>query len=111
MAEIAVHTPLGVVPKNYILITIEVPKPVRIKLLNPKRLPDNWREFQFTQSTQLLGDEFIKAEKFAVLQVPSAVVQGDFNFLINPRHKDFSKIKWKSAEPFSFDERLFRVTD
>lgn len=111
MAEVAVHTPLGLVPKNYVLITINIPRAVVIKSLNLKQLPKNWRDFQFTQETQKMGDQFIKANKFAVLKVPSAVVQGDFNFLINPRHKDAQKIKWKSAEPFSFDERLFRVKD
>jgi RES domain-containing protein len=38
-----------------------------------------------------------------VLKVPSAVVPGDFNYLINPKHKNFNKIKIKNKEPFSFD--------
>jgi len=59
-------------------------------------------------STQLVGDKFIKAGKFLVLRVPSVVVPGDFNYLINPWHKEFSTIKIVTAEPFSFDERLFK---
>jgi RES domain-containing protein len=41
------------------------------------------------------------------MKVPSAVVQGDFNYLINPFHKDYSRIKIVSTERFSFDNRLF----
>lgn len=109
MAEIAVHAPLGMVPKNYVMISIDIPKSVSIKRLSEKQLPENWRDFQFAQTTQQIGRDFIKAEKFAVLRVPSAVVEGDSNYLINPRHKDARKIKLKSVVPFSFDERLFRV--
>ena len=42
-----------------------------------------------------------------VLKVPSVVVPGDFNYLLNPAHAEFYKVKIKSVEPFNFDERLF----
>ncbi len=41
----------------------------------------------------MLGDKFLKEQKFLVLKVPSATVQGEFNYLINPRHKNFNQIK------------------
>lgn len=41
------------------------------------------------------------------MKVPSAVVQGDFNYLINPQHPDFKKVKIIKKEKFSFDQRLF----
>jgi len=43
----------------------------------------------------------------SVLKAPSAVVQGDFNYLINPNHKEFKKIKVLKTEKFDFDGRLF----
>ncbi len=109
MAEIAVHVPLGLIPRGYLLMSINVPSSIKIKRLSESSLPKNWKDFQFTQSTQKIGDDFIKAGKFAILEVPSAVVEGDSNFLINPRHKDAKKIKLKESVPFSFDERLFRL--
>jgi len=42
-----------------------------------------------------------------VLKVPSSVVDGDHNFLLNPNHKDFGKVSVINIEPFTFDERLF----
>jgi RES domain-containing protein len=43
-----------------------------------------------------------------VLKVPSAVVPGEYNFLLNPNHKYFQKVKILNIESFTFDERLFR---
>jgi RES domain-containing protein len=105
--EIAVHTPLGNIPLDYHLVAIEIPNEVKIKVLTVADLPDDWKSLPHSHSTQKIGDEFISVEKQLVLKVPSVVVQGEFNYLINPSHKDFKKIKIKSIEPFNFDERLF----
>jgi hypothetical protein len=35
-------------------------------------------------------------------------VPGDFNFLINPHHPDFSAIRIIGQEDFPFDPRLFQ---
>jgi RES domain-containing protein len=40
------------------------------------------------------------------MKVPSAVVQGDFNYVINPNHPDAKRIKIVATEEL-FDERLF----
>ncbi|RDI12150.1 RES family NAD+ phosphorylase [Flavobacterium sp. AG291] len=105
--EIAVHTPLGILPIDYVLIAIEIPNTVQITEIKPPALPENWKSLPHAHSTQEIGDAFVTQEKTAVLKVPSAVVQGEFNYLINPSHKDFKKIKVKLIEPFDFDERLF----
>ena len=105
--EIAVHTPLGNVPHDYVLVTIEWPDSVRFLKLDPNKLPKDWRSFPHPNSTQLLGDGFISENKSLIMRVPSVVVQGEYNFLINPFHKEFSKIKVVKTEPFVFDERLF----
>ncbi len=106
-AEIAVHTPLGLLPSDYEIITIEIPDSIKIKTLTKDKLPSDWNSIPHPGSTQEIGDEFIKQNKSAVLKVPSAVVQGDFNYLLNPKHSDFRKVKIKKAEPFGFDDRLF----
>lgn len=107
-AEIAVHTPVGIIPKDYKLVTIEIPDDVDYKKINAMSLPDNWKKFPHSHITQEIGDKFISENKDLCLKVPSAVVQGDFNILINPNHRDFKKIKIINIERFDFDERLFR---
>ena len=41
-----------------------------------------------------------------ILQAPSAIVPEEHNYLLNPAHKDFKKIKLIATEPFTFDPRL-----
>jgi RES domain-containing protein len=55
-----------------------------------------------------MGDELIRLNEFAVIKVPSAVVKGEFNYLVNPHHPDFNTIKIISQEDFPFDKRIFK---
>ena len=105
--EIAVHTPLGNIPLDYRLITLNVPANVSIITLEPTDLPPDWKALPHAHGTQVVGDAFVTYLKAAVLKVPSVVVPGEYNYLLNPAHRDFKKIKIKSIEPFDFDERLF----
>ncbi|HWZ36593.1 MAG TPA: RES family NAD+ phosphorylase [Mucilaginibacter sp.] len=107
MVEVAVHVPLGIIPINYFIAEIDIPEK-DILALSSIDLPANWNSNPFIKDTQLMGDSFLKKAEHLVLQVPAASVPGDFNYLINPRHPDFSKVKLKSIEPFVFDVRLFK---
>ena len=106
--EVAVHLPLGILPHDYCLATIVIPDMIHIEVLDVKKLSSKWNVFPPPVSTQKMGDKFITAHKNLLLKVPSAVVQGDFNYLINPLHPDIKKIKIKHVEPFTFDDRLFK---
>ncbi len=105
--EIAVHTPLGNLPLDYQLISIEIPDDIPILELTDAEIHPDWKSVPHSHSTQKIGDNFILAREYAVLKVPSVVVHGDFNYIINPGHPDSARIKIKAIEPFNFDERLF----
>jgi RES domain-containing protein len=107
VVEVVVHVPVGIIPVNYQLATIEVPDNSILKI-DIKDLPKNWATNPFTRHTQDIGNKFIRNNEFLVLQVPSATVTGDTNYLINPKHLEFNKVKIKSVEPFMFDVRLFK---
>mgnify|MGYP001810454142 CR=1 FL=1 len=106
--EIAVHTPLGNLPQDYMLVSLEIPEDILIDEILATQIPAGWKSFPHAHSTQVIGDNFVLAGKFAVLKVPSVVVQGDFNYILNPAHPESARIKIKSIEPFNFDERLFK---
>jgi len=55
-----------------------------------------------------LGSEWAASLRSLALQVPSAVVEGDWNVLLNPKHPRFAKVVLGAVKPFRFDERLFR---
>jgi RES domain-containing protein len=105
--EIAVHTPLGNIPTDYNLISIELPAKPSVLKLDVAKLPKDWKSFPHPNSTQLLGDKFISEMNYLIMQVPSVIVQGEYNYLLNPKHKDFKKVKIAKIEKFVFDQRLF----
>lgn len=106
-AEVAVHTPLGNIPLNYFLISIDIPDTIDFLELKIIDLSSDWKSLPHSNSTQLIGDQFLEERKCMVMKVPSVVVQGDYNYLLNPAHILFSKIKIVKTEPFEFYERLF----
>jgi RES domain-containing protein len=69
-------------------------------------LPDDWREQPPPPSTRALGDRWASEARSAVLEVPSVIIPGEVNYLLNPAHPQFRKIIIGKAEPFAFDPRL-----
>ena len=69
-------------------------------------LPANWTDPEPPRDLQLIGDEWIHSERSAVLSVPSVIVKYERNYLLNPVHEDFKRIKRSTHEPFRFDFRL-----
>ena len=43
-----------------------------------------------------------------VLTIPSVLIPGESNYLINPRHRNFGKLKIGAPVPFEFDPRLLK---
>jgi RES domain-containing protein len=84
-----------------------VPAVVPAKLIaKPARVPETWRETPHSTATQDFGALWARELRSAVLRVPSAVVPGEFNFLLNPHHAGFKDVKIGKPELFSFDLRL-----
>ena len=108
MAEVAVHFSLATLPGDYVMISIFVPDDISLQKFQVADLPTDWNTFPHPSSTQLIGDKFVIENKYCVLQIPSAVTQGDYNLLINPKHPDFKRIKIISTEKFPFDKRIFK---
>lgn len=108
MAEVAVHFTLATLPDDYMMVTIHVPDNIQFTILEEAALPDDWKNFPHSKSTQLIGDTFVRANQFCLMMVPSVVTKGDFNWLINPNHPDFKDINIVEVEKFPFDKRIFR---
>lgn len=105
-AEVAVHIPLGILPNDYQMIEIYFPDET-ISTISTEDLPENWNSIPHNRLTQMVGDQFVKTMEFLVLKVPSAVVLGDYNYLINPLHDKISEVKIKQIVDYQFDQRLF----
>lgn len=104
--ENIVHRDSKGLQKNFRIMEIGIPDEIKIEKIQETDLIADWKNFYKMPYTQQIGDDWINNSKTAVLQVPSVIVSGDFNYLINPAHKDFSSIKLLSAVPFEFDSRI-----
>jgi RES domain-containing protein len=100
------HIPFGIIPKEYFLITIQIPDTAAILELTEVDMPADWRSNPHSDSTQKIGDIFATELKHLALRVPSVVVPGDFNYLINPSHHQMSEVIITNVEPFEFDSRF-----
>ena len=107
LAECLVHIYTDIIP-SFVLLTIEIPDGIKSDEITLPDLPENWKDYPPNITTQQLGNDFLEENKFPLLKVPSAVVQGEFNYLINPFHQDVEKIKIIEQEKFEFDKRLLK---
>jgi RES domain-containing protein len=77
-------------------------------IIDLKKLPKGWNSQPPTAASKNIGDEWIKAGRFAILALPSVLVPLEKTFLLNPKHPDFRRIKIKDAGNFVLDPRLKR---
>ena len=105
--ELLLHLGQGSILAAYVLIPCTFDEAV-VSRLDRKRLPRNWRSYPAPPELQLIGDEWVKSGGSAVLEVPSAVIDTDSNYLLNPRHVDYQAIRTMHPQPFEFDLRLLK---
>ncbi len=105
MSEVAVHVAFELLKDNYHMMEVELPDD--FLEVSPSSLLEEWNSFPYNESSRHIGDTFVINNEALALRVPSAVVQGEWNVLINPRHKKFSRIKITNVVPFRLDRRLF----
>ena len=77
-----------------------------VETIAAKNLPSDWTEEPPARSTMRLGDLWVREGRSAVLELPSAIIPSESNYLLNPFHPDYQKIKIHSPVAFSFDPRL-----
>ena len=103
--EQLVHLGLSQHLQNYVLIECSFDDKL-ITRINIKQLPPDWRTFPTLVSLQALGNAWYDSGSSVVLQVPSAIIPIEQNYLMNPEHTDFTKVIIGKPQKFAFDERL-----
>jgi RES domain-containing protein len=90
---------------SYAAIPVTFPRAL-VQILPESRWPDKWFSLPIAEPSQQVGKEWVDAMSSVVLQVPSSVVPRESNFLINPLHPKFSKLKIGSPQSLHIDQRL-----
>ena len=103
--EIFVHLRRNDVLKKYHRLAVSF-EDCLMEHINIQDLPDGWNEPSMTPNSQAVGDDWIQSASSLILQVPSAAILGEYNYLLNPQHSDMDKLQLGAIEPFSFDPRM-----
>lgn len=106
MLEYLVHVDPDDPPDDLVVVAADVPANVSRTPISLKKLPGHWRQSPAPPELAVLGDEHVRRAQTAILIVPSALSPVESNWLINPRHPDFSRIRAGAPERFQCDPRV-----
>ena len=103
--EVLVHVPATFAPRSYQLLTIRVPEDSLLSV-PLDQLPNGWNSLTPPDSIKDITESWVTDNRFLLLKVPSAVVSGDYNFLINPAHPRAVEVTITDKQSYLFDPRL-----
>ena len=95
--------------KAYRKLRVGIP-PDLVKAVDRQQLPADWARTRLHPVTQRIGDQWLDALGSAVLRVPSAVVIGEVNYIVNPAHPDFARLEPGEITEYRYDPRLLKST-
>jgi RES domain-containing protein len=95
----------GKIPPNQHSITITIPRGSSYEVVTKDLLP-GWDTLDPSVS-QDFGAAWVRANRSAILLVPSYVARQERNVIINPNHPEARAIGVSLAEPVWWDARLF----
>ena len=112
MLEILVHLAGADVLSAYVAIQIDFEES-QVTVLGASELPPNWQAYPHPPETRAIGDDWVARLRTPVLRVPTAVVPFaleqlplEVNYLLNPNHPEFARLRSGPPLPFGLDPRL-----
>lgn len=109
--ETWVHVDRDEVPvPSRVHVFADIPDNLAIYEITEAALPPDWRRVDApVLALRSLGTEWIKSNESAVARVPAVVTPGEFNYLLNPSHRDFEWIRQGQPMPFEYDPRMKNI--
>lgn len=104
--EYAVHAEEGKQGEDLVAVAGELPDGVTLERVHPEELPPGWDAPEGPPALQRLGSSWAAAQRSAVLEVPSVLVPGEWNRILNPAHPEAGALAVRRVEPFRLDPRL-----
>lgn len=108
MVELFVHLDAADQPEDLVTIAAELPVAQEsAERIDVSGLPKDWRRVNHP-TLQRLGAEWVQSARSLALLVPSAVVDGEWNVLVNPAHPGAKLIAISKPRPLHLDARMFK---
>jgi RES domain-containing protein len=103
--EYTVNVNVEDIPRALSMTTLHIPDK-HVLQLNISDLPGNWRAAPAPASTKDFGTELLKKSQYPVIRIPSAVIPDEFNYLLNPLHRDSLQFSIVDTNDFIYDVRI-----
>ncbi|MBN1450250.1 MAG: RES domain-containing protein [Anaerolineales bacterium] len=106
--EYLVHLPIALVPADTYIAELTIPDQIEYEQIKIRDLPRQWAAYPAPLALADIGEAWVRKGGTLLLKVPSSVVRGEWNVLLNPQHRLFGEVALTGVEPYSFDERLVK---
>ena len=106
--ELFVHVDIDTAPGDLVAIQVDVPDTLMIETVKIESLPRDWRRYPASQALKDIGTAWASRSSTLILAVPSAVIPEERNYLLNPAHRDFKRIRLRKPVAFRFDPRMWK---
>jgi RES domain-containing protein len=106
--ELFVHVDIDTVPGDLVAIQVDIPDTLMLETVKIESLPRDWRRYPGPEALKDIGTAWTSKASTAILAVPSAVIPEERNYLLNPAHRDFKRIRLRKPVAFSFDARMWK---
>jgi RES domain-containing protein len=104
--ETFVHLGEDAVHIRFVYFRIDIPDDVAAERC--RRPPAGWRAEPPEDSSMRYGSAWIRRRRTAVLEVPSVIVPSEKNYLLDPHHPDFARLRVSRPARFVFDPRMWK---
>lgn len=104
--ELFVHVQRDDDETDFVSLRVDIPDELEVETIAD--LPRDWDAEPPLPSTRALGSAWLARGRTLLLRVPSALIPQEHNYLVNPLHREFRKLKIGRAEPFRFAGRMWK---
>lgn len=106
--EVFVHLDRAQNDIRWVAFEVSIPDTAPLTTLAMRQLPRDWRREPPPAATMRTGGAWLRQAGTAVLRVPSAIIPAEYNYILNPAHAEFHKLRMAPPTPFSFDSRMWK---
>lgn len=103
--EYSVNVNLDDIPRTLTLITFDISR-ASVKIIKEAELPGNWRNSPAPSEAKNFGSALLQDPHFSVYKIPSTIVPGEYNYLLNPFHAESKLFTIIDTMDYPYDIRI-----
>ena len=105
--EMLVHLDAADLLQSYVFFGVTIDEALISELANSD-LPPDWQSDPPPPKLREIGDIWAASNASVALRVPSSLIPAEHNYILNPKHPEFAKLRLGDAVPYRYDSRLLR---